>query len=457
MSHDPFERLSRLAELAGDFRPRRKRRRKRPLRDRAAATAPAPPKPPKPPKPTRAELALANANNRLAELEEQAYYRALSTRAKTPPPSESEYKYMIRPLTASADVFATGALEALVAAMGGPPPQSQPGRDLANASIADLCGESLRLRGRSMPGGLPEDTVAAAMAESPNSPGSFPNLLSAATGMVIDSADQYAAPSYANWARKLPSVPDFKPSSIWKATGTREMPMHVDGQPYEQTTFAEQIGHIAVDEYGDEFTLTPRMVVDDALGGFAEAVRAKVEAHAATLNRLCVELLTNNAVASDGIAMFDASRSNIASPGGVPSESELSAVRLLLRQQTDPNGRVLGYSLARVLCPSELETTVEKVLADLQVVPASTSDAEPFRRRIGFDVEPILSETSAARWFAFASGGQGAVVFTHQRGYEKMQVRQYRDNATQSLVFQFSGRFAAAVLSPGSAIRNDGG
>ena len=363
-----------------------------------------------------------------------------------------------QPICSSLDKFSVGALETITHRMGGPPPRSAPGIELQSASIVDLCGESLRLRGRPMTGRIPEDIVAAAMGESINSPGSFPSLLSAATGMVIDAADQYSPATYPNWARRLPSVPDFKAHTIWKATGQREMPLHVDGQGFEQTTVAEQVGHIAVDEYGDEFTLTPRMVVDDALGGFGEAVKAKAESHAATLNRLCVSLLVNNAVASDGIALFDASRSNIRTPGGAPSESELSAVRLLLRQQTDPNGRVLGYSLARVLCPSELETTVQKLLqATLQMTATTTADTQPFRGQVAYDVEPILSETSAARWFAFASGGQGAIIYCHQTGYERMQVRSYLDNATQSLVFQFSGRFAAAVLSPGSAIRNDGG
>jgi hypothetical protein len=276
--------------------------------------------------------------------------------------------------------------------------------------------------------------------------------------MVLDSTEGYAEPTYAAWARKVGPVPDFRPHTILRFTGVREMPHHVDGQPFEQTGFLEQVGHVAVDSYGDQFVLTPRMAADDTLGGFGEAIRAKREAHDATLNGLCVSLLVNNPAASDGVALFDASRSNIRTPGAAPDETELSAVRLLFRQMTDPNGRTTGRSLARLLVPSELETTTQKLLQkDLQIRPVTTATGEVFRGVVDYDVEPGLSGDSAAKWYAFASGGQAAVVYCHQTGFETVAVRQFYEPGTQALVHQFEGRFCAAVLNPQGAVRNDGG
>jgi len=463
MPHDPFEGLSR--ELADDFRPRRRkrRRRKRPLRDQAAgpakvipaATRPAqPPAAPAVPKKTPTEIALARASERTYELDEIANR---AHRAITPSPSETEYKYMIQPLTSSQDVFATAGLEALASRMGGPAPRTPAGRELAGSSVKDLAAEALRLAGRRAVG-TDEDVLAAAFAmDAMTGPGSFPSLLSSAVKLVLDSTEDYAPPTYTAWARKVGPVPDFKPHTLWSATGITELPQHIDGQPYEQSTFLESVGSVAVDEYGDEFVLTPRMAVDDTLGGFGEALKAKREAHDATLNSLCVSLLVNNPAAADGVNLFDASRGNVRSPGAAISETELSEVRKLFRAMVDPNGRTLGKTVGRVLVPSALETTCEKVLADLQVVPASTSDAEVFRKRIGWDTEPGLDADSATKWYAFAKGGRAAVVYAHQVGYETCQVRRYLDNRTQSLCFQFTGRFAAAVLNPQGVCRNDGG
>jgi len=365
--------------------------------------------------------------------------------------------FPLQPLTSSQDVLATVGLEALASRMGGPTPRTPAGRELSGVSIPDLAAESLRLAGRPVVG-PPERIMESAFAmDSMSGPGNFPNLLSAAAKMVLDSTDDYAPPTYTSWARKLPAVPDFKPHTLWTAAGITELPQHIDGQPFEQTTFLESVGHAAVDSYGDEFRLTPRMAGDDSLGGFGEVLRAKREAHDATLNSLCVSLLVNNPAAADGVNLFDASRGNVRTPGAAISETELSEVRKLFRAMTDPNGRTLGKTVGRVLVPSALETTCEKVLADLQVVPASTSDAEVFRKRIGWDTEPCLDADSASKWYAFAKGGRAAVVYAHQTGVETVAVRQYYEPSTQALVHQFEGRFAAAVLNPQGAVRNDGG
>jgi len=367
---------------------------------------------------------------------------------------------MIQPLTSSVDQFSVGCLEVLAHRLGAGPPQSQPGRELHHTHLADLARESLRVCGQSTIGDR-QSLVERAMAmDGAASPANFPNLLSAAARKVLDAADPYAATTYQNWAYRMPSVPDFKPHTIIRMGAMTEMPLHVDGQGFEQWYPREEFGAVQVDSYADEFALTARMIVDDDLGGFQEALAAAPARWSATLNRLCVRVLTSTDLLPDAVALFDASRGNVRAAGGAPSTTELSEMRKLARAMTGPAGEKLGYSIARVLVPPALETTTQQVLQrDLQIRPTTAATAEPFRGQVDYDTEVLLADYDTAEqvWFGFApvSLGRG-IGYCTQTGYERLAVRDYFDARTGSRVHQFEGRFASCVVNPRAVFKNAG-
>lgn len=304
-----------------------------------------------------------------------------------------------------------------------------------------------------------ERAIAAGGYENMNSPASFPNVLSAAAGKLIAEPDHDSVETYPYWAYRLKPVADFKPRTLLTTGEFGELPLHTDGDVFEQSTFAEAVGEIQVESYADEFALTPRMAADDDANVFGEALRDKASAHDQTLNRLCCRLLGDNATLSDTYQLFDLpNHANDRVAGGPPSETELDAMRALLRAQLGPSGvRPMGYGLDLIVVPSALETTTEKLLGDFQVVPVAAADAEIYRGRTKFAVEPMLSAWSTTAWYAFAAPNRGrAVVYVHQIGYEKMKIRTYTDPRTNSIVFQFEGRFAAAVRNHRAVARNAG-
>jgi len=298
-------------------------------------------------------------------------------------------------------------------------------------------------------------------ADAPHgTPGDFPNILSNLSNKILDGPLDYSPATYTEWAFALPPLKNFKPATIIRAGEFREFPEHIDGDEFDDSTFQTELGWIEVASYGDEFGLTPKMIVDDDLGAFMQSLQDKKTGHDLTLNRLCVNLLVKNAEAGDGYDLFDdANHGNEIDPGAPPDTDQLSAMRLKLRKQTGVSAvRQLGLPLGRLLIPSDLETDVEKLLrVDLNVVPTTTAGAEPFRGEVDWVVESMLDADSATKYYGFAPPASGrAILFAHQIGYEKMQIRRYFNPQNNCLVHQCEGRFAAVVGNYRGVVRNIG-
>ena len=368
----------------------------------------------------------------------------------------------LQPKQAQADTFASAAVEMLTSRGGvNDKPLGTAAGQMEHFSLVELARESFRLGGQRITGDK-EDIARAAMgddemarnlgADAPiHGPGSFPNILSALANKVLEAAPPYQGTTFQNWAAKKPSVPDFKPTTLLRYGEFGEMPEHIDGQDFEQTTISEEYGWIQVDSYGDEFALTPVMIANDDLGVFLEAISDKPAAHDATLNRLCCNILTGNPTLVDGVALFHAAthKNYVATgSGAVPSETTLTAARLLFRALTGPsNKRKLNLTADYLLSPFALETGVQKLLtATLQIYPTSTANTEIFRYTVDYDVEPMLDDASSTAWYLFARKAR-PIVYCHQRGYENMKKRNYYNPKNNCRIFQFEGRFAAAVSS----------
>lgn len=291
-------------------------------------------------------------------------------------------------------------------------------------------------------------------------PADFPNLMSNLMGKAMDIALEEDESTYQYWAAPIDSVPDFKPQTLIATGEFGEFPRVEDGKPFTGSNVAEEASWIAVDKYGDEWALTPRMIVDGRIDVIIDAAQGKQTAHEATLNRLCVNLLTGNVTIADGNSLFDdTNHGNDIASGGAPSTTELAKIRLKLRKQKGVSAlRKVNLNLAALLVPEDLETTTQQLLApNIVVAPTTTSTGEIFRGSVAYYVEPMLGDVSATIYYGFARKTQArAIVYAKQIGFEKMKSRLYYDEKTNNRILQCEGRFAAAVRQWRGVVRDNG-
>ena len=388
------------------------------------------------------------------------------------------------PVEAAADRFAQAAAEALCLRAGVANQKLTVGKDLRYARLVGIAKGSLEQAGIRVADGMPADDIARAALRLGsgqatirpgegssilaagsdgggfNRPSDLPDLLANVMGKMVDGALAYSPATYRMWAAQIPAVPDFKPKTLIGVGGFSELAYHPDGDEFTGSTVSTDVSWIATDSYGDEFSLTPKMIVDDDLGVLTEAARDKPIAADLTLNRLCVNLLTGNVAAGDGTALFHATHANDRAAGGPPSQTELAAMRLLLRSQTGIGGvRALNLPLYGLLIPEDIESATEQVLDPTKThVPVTDATVNTFRGRVQWWVEPMIGENSTTIYYGFVNPSIArAIVYCHQQGFEGGYViRQYVNPKNNCLVWQVESRMAAAVRQWRGVVRNNG-
>ena len=180
---------------------------------------------------------------------------------------------------------------------------------------------------------------------------------------------------------------------------------------------------------------------------------------------MCINILTGNPTLPDTGALFNATAQTTAGghanyvasgSGAAPSTTTLSAARLALRKMLGASlKRKLNYTVFGLLVPEDLETTTQQLLsATLQIFPTVegaavtnvTSGTQLFRGQVTWWDDPLLGDSSTVGWYAFANPTTArAIVYCHQQGYEQMVTRNYYNPKNNCRIWQFEGRFAAAV------------
>lgn len=226
----------------------------------------------------------------------------------------------------------------------------------------------------------------------------FANLTTATGNRILMPAYTAAESPLKRLARQR-TADDFRPMSLLKLGEFGKLAKVTEAGEVKALTTGESVEGYSLDTFGGLFNLSRKAIINDDLGAFARWAEMMGRAAAETEADQLVALLTGNPVLSDGVALFHASHGNLAASGDVPDVDTLSAARLALRRQTGLDGvSPISATPKFVLAPPELETTFEKLLAELAA--AKVDDQNPFTGKLTLLVEPRL--TDAAAWYVFA-------------------------------------------------------
>jgi capsid assembly protease len=375
------------------------------------------------------------------------------------------------------DRFAATAVNAMLARMGHRPSAEVP-RDMRGMTLMQIGSRCAQLSGLRLSGtsedqalqilqGSPELTVFSGD-PSYNRPADFANLLSNLAGKILDEAMDLAEATFPLWTQRMMDVPDFKPKTVMGASVFDNLDVIDDDDKTKQLRMAEELrGWYETARYGNHVALTPVMMANDDLDAFNQMLNGLGMAHDLTLNGLCLALLAGNVTLVDGIALFNASHSNLVSGGGVPAEAQAKKNKLLHRAQTATGSiRTLNSRPRVVLVPYALEDDALKTyltIAELaQIaggetkVAATDSNINVHRGTVRVVVEPGLDAYSAAAWYTFDDRLR-TIVHGFQTGYGRGGRRTTWFNPeTESRYIKLEGRFGAAAVGYRGAVKNPG-
>lgn len=155
-----------------------------------------------------------------------------------------------------------------------------------------------------------------------------------------------------------------------------------------------------LDTFGNMFTVSRQMLVNDHLGALADVLTIMAGGAAETEATILASLVNSNIKLGDGKAWFHADHGNLASPGVTISVDAFDAGRLAMRSQKDVSGGgLIDANPKFLLVPVSLQTKAETLVAST-IAPTTTNDVNPFAGKLTPIADPRL--TSSTAWYLFA-------------------------------------------------------
>lgn len=296
-------------------------------------------------------------------------------------------------------VIATRAGEALYARSHPGHEISAQGRQYAHMTIPDLARDCLRRSGIAT-SGLAAETV---LTRALHSTSDFPLILGDAVNREMRAAYN-AAPSGVRQVAKQSTARDFRTKRKLTLGDAPALEKVQEGGEFKHGTIDESQETYRIETFGKIIGITRQVMVNDDLGAFTDLPRRMGVAARAFENDTLAAMVMANPALSDGKAVFHADHGNIQVSEELPpndtlamSAETLSTARLAMRRQTGLGGLLIDVTPRFVLVPPELETTAEKLLAE--IAATRTEDVNPFGKLVLL-VEPRLSV--AKRWYVVA-------------------------------------------------------
>lgn len=281
----------------------------------------------------------------------------------------------------------------------------------------------------------------------------FPQLLQGAGERFLMEVFAAMGSPIKQVARKRMAA-DFRPLTGIQLSGFGKLEKVLEGGEIKSGTFSERANSYRVETFAKKVSLSRQAIINDDLGAFGDPLRlmarAAAEYEAATL----ADLLNDNPVLSDNVALFHADHGNLAGSGAAPDVTTLGAARLAIRKQMDLDGETpLNLAPRYILAGAERETALEQLLV-ATTVPTSSTDANPFAGKLMPLVDPRLA---AAPWYLFADPAAAPVIeYAYLSGYEGPQLETKDGWDVLGTEFRVVLDFGAGLVDHRGAYKNPG-
>lgn len=297
-----------------------------------------------------------------------------------------------------------------------------------------------------------------------HSTGDFSTILEAVANKSMLTGWDQADTTYQLWTKKG-SLSDFK---IANRYGVGPLPMlkkKPEGAAYEYATLQDSKVTVMLVTYGQAFSITREMVINDDLDAFSDIPRKQGIAARLTVDSLPYAFINANAAFQGGQPFFHTSRNNVSGISGgpaaaAPSANSFEAVATWMR--TKNVGGTDGKTRYRIrpkfgLFPVAQEFSIRQLLTSAtelgQNNPALKNRAQGF-------IEPVFSDwlddVDAKAWYFAADKTQDTIEVSFLDGVEEPFLDQENDWSVDGRRMKVRIDAGASGLDPRGLFKNAG-
>ena len=243
------------------------------------------------------------------------------------------------------------------------------------------------------------------LAQRAMSTSDFTLLLGNVANRVMAESFSEEEGTYNLWTQNV-ELPDFKTRNEvgLKNPNGRLSKVKENGE-FKNIEFSESGESWNLESYGQKFTLSRQMIINDDMNFFTGIVAEFGQMSKRTANGLVYDLLQKvgdfaNYKMADGKAIFDSAHSNLDSTGAALASDSLTAARTVMRRQKDGK-TALNIAPKYLLVSPENEAIAKKILTSEADTSGNNSGiANPHRNSYELIVE---NELSANPWYLAAA------------------------------------------------------
>ena len=182
------------------------------------------------------------------------------------------------------------------------------------------------------------------------------------------------------------TLTDFRPANRVGLGDFGYLPEVGEGEEYTYGTIGDEGASVALATYGQLFSITRQTIINDDMHILTKIPEKMGQAARATIAKLVFAILTGNAIAQDGKALFDASHKNTLT-GAALDVTNIDKAIQLMNGFVNSRGEPLAIEPEFMLVPTSLHTRAKQVLGSASVEGADVNSGiiNPIR-----DVVPAL-------------------------------------------------------------------
>lgn len=301
--------------------------------------------------------------------------------------------------------------------------------------------------------------------------GTFSNLMLDAASKTLRAGYEEAIYTHSIWSRQGASAPDLKALNRVMFSEFPNMEMVPENQKYPESRATDAKESYKVSKFGTSFTISWEAIVNDDLDAFGRIPAMQGAAARRTQNAKVYEVLTANALMSDGKALFatdHASGSNLQTTGAAPSETTLNAGYLAMALQKGLNATVaLNITPRFLIVPRALEATALKLVQSTtpptdggSAVGTSGSSnlyGPGGGRQLTVVSDAVLDANSAIIWYLAASPSEvDTVELTFLQGEESPVLENEWDMTNDTWFYKIRQTFGVKAIDWRGLYENDG-
>lgn len=284
----------------------------------------------------------------------------------------------------------------------------------------------------------------------------FPALLTNTFARTLNRYYGGHVPEWQRFARRE-SVSDFRSKTALNIDGAVTFEEITEGGEYKSSDLLyDESNTIGVKKFGRKYAITEKAIINDDLSVFSKLPQYMAIGAQRYQSEKVWGLITGNAKAGDGKAIFHTDHGNLAATGAAISDAALTAARIAMRKQAAPKSKLrLGIVPAFLVVPAELENIAKKAVS--AVLATTTGEVNIHAGTLEVIVSDAL--TNPTEWYIVADPEQTIVdglVYSYLNGHEGLQLDSRINFDTDSLEIKGKLYFDAAVWGWQSWYKNPG-